>query len=91
MDSPIYAIVADTGPRGSDSCTVQTCPVSESTYGYYPSRPSNITFLTIFVISLLIHIFQGIRWKSWTFLVALGIGTLMEAVGMVSMRIILPS
>jgi len=45
-----------------------------------------MTFLTIFIISLLVHIFQGIKWKSWTFLIALGVGTLMEAVGMASTR-----
>jgi hypothetical protein len=72
--------------RADGSCTVETCDISQSTYGYYPSKPSNIAFLAIFVISLLVHIFQGIKWKSWTFLIALGVGTLMEAVGMASTR-----
>jgi hypothetical protein len=70
-------------PRAGGNCTVDTCPISESTYGYYPSKPANMAFLAIFIISLIAHIIQGIKWKSWTFLVALGIGTLMEAVGMV--------
>jgi hypothetical protein len=72
--------------RAVGTCTVETCDISQSTYGYYPSKPSNMTFLTIFIISLLVHVFQGIKWKSWTFLIALGVGTLMEAAGMASTR-----
>jgi hypothetical protein len=68
-------------------CTLETCPVSESVYGYLPSKPLNIVFLAIFALSLIVHVFQGIRHRSLTFLVALALGTFTEAVGKYPRRI----
>jgi hypothetical protein len=62
-------------------CTLDTCPVSESVYGYLPSKPATLAFIALFAISFIAHFIQGIRAKSWTFLVALGVGTLSETVG----------
>ena len=64
------------------NCTVDTCPVSDSIYGYYPSKPVNLILATLFGISLLLHIWQGVKWRSWTFLIAQGVGTLLETAGM---------
>ncbi|CZR66914.1 related to phospholipid-translocating ATPase [Phialocephala subalpina] len=64
-------------------CTKETCSVKDSIYGYYPSEPVNIILVVIFAISLIVHLFQGIKSRSWTFLVALGLGTLAEAIGYV--------
>lgn len=63
-------------------CTKSTCPVEHSVYGYYPSKVGTLIFLALFVISLFLHLFQGIKWRSWTFLIALAVGCFLEAFGM---------
>ncbi|KAF2489266.1 RTA1-domain-containing protein [Lophium mytilinum] len=62
-------------------CTKDTCPVSYSVYGYNPSLAANALFCALFSISFLLHVFQGVKWKSWSFLVAMAIGVFGEAVG----------
>lgn len=62
-------------------CTESTCPVKDSVYGYKPSMAANVIFCAIFAASMIAHIIQGIRWKSWSFMIAMGIGTFGEAVG----------
>lgn len=76
-----YPNVLTRRAHGNPNCTIETCPVSESVYGYYPSKPVNLLLAVLFGISLVVHGWQGIRWKSWTFLVALGVGTLLELIG----------
>lgn len=68
-------------------CTKNTCPIQDSVYGYYSSKVATLIFVALIVISLICHLYQGIRWRSWTFLIALGIGTFDEAVGMIKPRI----
>jgi len=65
----------------TEGCTLATCSVSLSVYGYLPNKPLNLTFLAIFAISFIGHVVFGIRRRVWSFLVALGIGTLLEAIG----------
>lgn len=65
-------------------CTLETCSVSKSPYGYLPSEPLNIVFMAVFALSLIVHVIQGIRHRAWTFLLALAFGTLTEAVGKIS-------
>ncbi|OCL03125.1 RTA1-domain-containing protein [Glonium stellatum] len=65
------------------NCTMETCPIKFSIYGYNPSKPANIAFCAIFGLSLIAHIIQGIRWKSWSFLIVMSIGIFGEAVGYV--------
>ena len=62
-------------------CTQATCPVSESIYGYRPSLAWNALFLAIFAASSLVHAFQGIHHKTWTFLIAMVVGGLCETIG----------
>jgi hypothetical protein len=64
------------------SCTLETCAVSTSVYGYLPNKPLNIIFVALFVLSLVAHLSQGIKSRSWTFVIAFGIGTFAEAAGM---------
>ncbi|KAF1982750.1 RTA1-domain-containing protein [Aulographum hederae CBS 113979] len=65
----------------SDRCTKDTCPASVSIYGYAPSLAANAVFLALFLVSCFIHLFQGIKYKTWSFLIAMCLGTLCEAVG----------
>ncbi|KAF2430915.1 RTA1 like protein, partial [Tothia fuscella] len=57
------------------------CTVENSIYGYKPSIGWNSFFLAVFLVSSLIHAFQGWKYKTWSFLVAMVIGGLSEAVG----------
>lgn len=66
------------------------CTVEETTYGYYPSLPANAAFAAIFGALLIIQLFQGLKWKSWTYLVALAFGCLGEAIGIIPLHDQLP-
>ncbi|KAF2455091.1 RTA1 like protein-domain-containing protein [Lineolata rhizophorae] len=69
-------------------CTVDTCPIEESIYGYRPSIPANAFFLAAFAISFIAHIVQGVRYKTWSFMVGMTIGCICEIGGEVG-RLIL--
>lgn len=80
MDPLLFSL----SPRAANfaNCTLSTCPVSDSVYGYLPTKAGTLIFIALFAISFIVHMVQGIKSKSWTFLVALGVGTLSEAVGL---------
>lgn len=59
------------------------CPVQATTYGYYPNLGGNIFFAVWFGILGVIQVVLGCYYRSWTFLVALVIGTFMEMIGYV--------
>lgn len=64
-------------------CTQVTpgCPVNETIYGYRPSLVWNALFLAVFLLSALVHAGQGIYYRRWTFLIAMVVGGVCEAVG----------
>lgn len=51
-------------------------------YGYLPNKAANYFFLVAFGLSCLAHFFQGGKSRSWTFMIAFGVGAFGEAVGM---------
>jgi hypothetical protein len=57
------------------------CPVEASPIGYYPSMGANVVPCIIFFIALAIQIVLGFRRRAWSYLIALGIGTFLEAAG----------
>lgn len=57
------------------------CPVILTTYGYYPDLGANVFFLAWFAILFFASVTLGIWAKTWTYTVALGGGTLLEALG----------
>jgi len=59
----------------------QYCTVEDSIYGYRPSIPWNALFLALFLLSSIAHLIQGIRYRTWTFLIAMVVGGLSETVG----------
>lgn len=59
------------------------CPVSASIYGYYPSLPANAFFCAFFGLALVANLILGTRYKTWTFMIALALGSLTECVGYV--------
>ncbi|KAF2403470.1 parasitic phase-specific protein PSP-1 [Trichodelitschia bisporula] len=68
--------------RGNnDHCTKATCSIDDSIYHYLPSLASNSAFIAIFAITAIVHLIQGIRYRTWTFCIAMVLGTVGEAVG----------
>ena len=57
------------------------CPVEFTIYGYAPSLSANLVFCAIFGLCCLINLVQGIRYKTWTFWIALTVGALTEVIG----------
>jgi len=64
----------DSQQRGWGECSLETCSIEWSIFRYQPNLPANALFIAIFGVSMLVHLYQGYRWKQWTFggLVALG-------------------
>ncbi|KAL2069855.1 hypothetical protein VTL71DRAFT_14534 [Oculimacula yallundae] len=80
MDTVLELLVREVAKPRPKNCTFETCSVKQSVYGYLPNRPVTIVLVVLFGISMIAHIFQGVKSRSWTFVVALGIGCFGEAV-----------
>lgn len=59
------------------------CPVESSIYGYYPNLGANAFFAAAFGIFAIIHVFFGVRYRSWTYLIAMAVGCGTECLGYV--------
>ncbi|KAE8152826.1 RTA1 like protein-domain-containing protein [Aspergillus avenaceus] len=66
-----------------DVCTQvsELCPVEATTYGYYPNYGGNIFFAVFFGLCGVFQLGFGIYFRSWTLMVALAVGTLLEMAG----------
>ena len=75
-----------------ENCTdiSPVCPLDQTIYGYYPNVGANAFFAAIFGICLIANSYLGIRYRTWTYLIALWFGCLGEIVGFIG-RIILLS
>jgi succinate dehydrogenase/fumarate reductase cytochrome b subunit len=75
--------------RRKFDCTEVTaqCTVKGSVYGYRPSIAWNSLFLALFAASAISHVGQGIRYRTWSFMIAMAIGGFAEAVGKISSRL----
>lgn len=67
----------------SPLCTEVTpdCPVEGTLYGYFPNLETNAFFAAFFGLCFLIQLFLGIKYRTWTYLIALGFGCLGEMIG----------
>jgi hypothetical protein len=65
----------------NDGCTMKTCPVSDSVYGYRPSVPANGFFLAVFSILAIAQLVQGFRRRTWFFGIVMVLGCAGEAAG----------
>ncbi|OOO08208.1 RTA-like protein [Aspergillus oryzae] len=65
------------------TCTEVTplCPVEATTYGYYPNYGGNIFFSVFYGLCGVFQLGFGIYFRSWTLMVALVVGTLLEMAG----------
>ncbi|KAJ5778801.1 sphingoid long-chain base transporter RSB1 [Penicillium odoratum] len=66
---------------GSDSCNLDTCPITEAYVYYVPSLAGNAFYLALFAIFLVIQLGLGIRYKTWGFLAGLFGGLVLEIIG----------
>jgi RTA1 like protein len=57
------------------------CPIERSIYGYYPDLGPNAFFAAFFGVFMITNAVLGIRYRSWTFLVAMVLGCLSECLG----------
>lgn len=67
-----------------DSCTLATCPLNLSYWGYLPSLPANALFLAVFALSTILFIGQGVLSRRFIgFSVAMISGCALEVIGYV--------
>ena len=57
------------------------CPVEASIYGYYPSLGANYFFLGVFGLLAFVNFYLGVRYRTWTYMIAMTFGCLGEAIG----------
>lgn len=57
------------------------CPVERSIYGYYPSLGANAFLAAWFAVFFFPNIIFGIYYKAWTYMLALSVGCVVEALG----------
>ncbi|KAF5665348.1 phospholipid-translocating ATPase [Fusarium heterosporum] len=70
------------------NCTLELCPVEWSVYKYRPSLAANITFIVLYAIAMITHIFLGIRWRQWFYMSFMILGCLFEIIGYIG-RVVL--
>lgn len=63
------------------NCTIEICPIEWSVLQYRPNIPVNAVAVALFGISMIIHIIQGFRWKTWDFMICMVIGCIDEIAG----------
>ncbi|KAJ5983217.1 hypothetical protein N7481_005316 [Penicillium waksmanii] len=71
-------------------CTEVTpdCPVEGTIYGYAPNAVASYAFCIIFAICALVQVIQMLKWRTWSFGVAMFLGSISEVAGYVG-RILL--
>jgi hypothetical protein len=66
---------------GWGECSLLTCPIEWSIFQYQPNLVANALFIAIFGASMLVHLYQGYRWKQWTFASLVALGCASEMIG----------
>lgn len=62
-------------------CTLSECSIQLSVFKYRPSLAANSVFIALFGLSLVIHAFQGVKYRQWTFGVLMLLGCACEMIG----------
>jgi hypothetical protein len=55
--------------------------ISPAQIDYYPSLDGNIFYLGLFALLLIVHIGQGIAWRTWSYSLAMTFGLVLECLG----------
>lgn len=66
-----------------ENCTSVSiyCPVDLTIYGFAPNMGANTFFVAFFGLCALIQLVLGIKYKTWTYMIGLAIGSAAEALG----------
>ncbi|KAL3429359.1 hypothetical protein BDV09DRAFT_200700 [Aspergillus tetrazonus] len=67
--------------ENTELCTLETCPLSLGMVQYLPLLWCQILFMAIFGAAIIPQLGFGIRYKTWTFMVAMVLGLIGEVVG----------
>lgn len=65
-------------------CTLDTCPLDLANIDYVPSLAGNLIFIAVFGLVLIAQLGIGIRYKTWSYLIAMTGGLLLEIIGYVA-------
>ncbi|KFY01183.1 hypothetical protein V490_01035 [Pseudogymnoascus sp. VKM F-3557] len=63
------------------NCTLALCPVEASLQGYRPTFSVQIAFMALFGVSMLIHLIQGVVYRTWFFASMMAVGCIGEIIG----------
>lgn len=78
-DGTVYSTFGDTA-----NCTLRTCPVQTTVYGYRPTLPGSATLIALYGLCALIQSFLGVRYRSWFYMAAMDLGCITEILGYAS-------
>jgi hypothetical protein len=78
QDDPSQYLVSF-GPDAN--CTLALCPVGASIQSYRPALGVQIAFIVLFGVSTLMHLIQGIRYRTWFFGSMMALGCIGEMIG----------
>ncbi|KAH8690283.1 putative RTA1 domain protein [Talaromyces proteolyticus] len=67
-----------------DLCTLSTCPLSLANVDYDPSLWGNLLLLALFGAVMICQIGMGIRYRTWSYLIAMTGGLILEVIGYVA-------
>lgn len=59
----------------------EACPVQASIYGYYPILACNAFFAALFGICFIVNIGLGCRYRTWTYMLAMGLACAAGCIG----------
>lgn len=82
--TPLIAAAATDRPKGDFRKCVEVtdrCTVNATLYGYRPDLGANAFLCALFGICFITSLVIGIMTKTWTYTLALGIGTFLECAG----------
>ncbi|KAH8883783.1 putative RTA1 domain protein [Thozetella sp. PMI_491] len=74
------------GPRITvpySQCTLELCPIEAAQLPYAPNLAGNVLYLGIFGTCLVGNLALGLWFRTWGYLVAMSLGTLLEVLGYV--------
>jgi hypothetical protein len=62
-------------------CTLETCPLDWALVRYLPSVSGNALYMALFVPMFVVQIICGVRYRTWSYLVGMSGGLLLEIIG----------
>lgn len=65
-------------------CTLDTCPLDLANIEYVPNLGGNIFFAAVFGLAVPFQLYFGIKYKTWSYMVAMIGGLALEIIGYVA-------